>query len=447
MCYCLSGTINSRSSLRKKWRTQIEEKFPQLTAMDVAELIPNKDVNVTKIFTHNGDVVHILSVQKNPLLFEVEGVFYPTVYMLWRFPDLVPTYTTWSDVVPKLCRGADLMLPGIILPDGNSFGPKSFGNLQKGDICAVNLITNKACIAVGITALSSEDMFVSGKRGKGVTILHTYSDHLWSLGDKSPPPNLPPPFERNVISSDFIDSTASVKSELDDKGTVAESSNMDSTNATVLQKLEVLSIDSTDNTVSYVSEEERKTLSATNDENDISAVSQEEEKDNTEQENDNQELTPEDKICDPNVLRTVQFESADSLLIYCFLKAWKTCAKKVELPLLTSKFYKVYLLASIPSGCNLDIKKTSYKKFGKFLAAMQEKGLIKVKELSKGVESIVEVNLLHPDLKDFSIKKEDTVAHNSSQVESLAKHEPPQIDELYFVNATVLPLFTIFKYE
>ncbi len=38
-------------------------------------------------------------------------------------------------------------------------------------------------VAVGKAALSGEDMYMSGMRGKCVNIIHTYKDTLWGLGD------------------------------------------------------------------------------------------------------------------------------------------------------------------------------------------------------------------------------------------------------------------------
>ena len=52
----------------------------------------------------------------------------------------------------------------------------------------VNLVINKAPVAVGCAALSSEDMYMSGKRGKGLKILHCIGDQLWVHYGK---PNLP----------------------------------------------------------------------------------------------------------------------------------------------------------------------------------------------------------------------------------------------------------------
>ena len=71
------------------------------------------------------------------------------------------------------------MLPGIIINE--SLGTKAYkdGKIKKDDIMSVNLDNNKACVAVGTSALSSEDMYMSGKRGKALKILHVFGDQLW----------------------------------------------------------------------------------------------------------------------------------------------------------------------------------------------------------------------------------------------------------------------------
>jgi len=37
----------------------------------------------------------------------------------------------------------------------------------------------RAPVAVGKTAMSSEDMYGCAMKGKGINILHTYRDQLW----------------------------------------------------------------------------------------------------------------------------------------------------------------------------------------------------------------------------------------------------------------------------
>lgn len=71
--------------------------------------------------------------------------------------------------------------------------PYSYGKFEKGFHVAINTTDNKAPHAIGITAHSSMDMYMAGKRGKGVSILHVYRDQLWEMGSRSPPPNLGPP--------------------------------------------------------------------------------------------------------------------------------------------------------------------------------------------------------------------------------------------------------------
>lgn len=58
---------------------------------------------------------------------------------------------------------------------------------------AINTTDNRVPHAIGVTAHSSMDMFMAGRHGKGVSILHVYRDQLWEMGSKTPPPNLGPP--------------------------------------------------------------------------------------------------------------------------------------------------------------------------------------------------------------------------------------------------------------
>merc|ERR1712013_390835 len=63
-------------------------------------------------------------------------------------------------------------------------GMKAYGEgtLEKGDTVAVNLQSNRAPVAVGTAWLSSEDMYMAGRRGKCAGILHFYGDQLWAAG-------------------------------------------------------------------------------------------------------------------------------------------------------------------------------------------------------------------------------------------------------------------------
>ncbi|KAJ8370933.1 hypothetical protein SKAU_G00109610 [Synaphobranchus kaupii] len=175
-----------KGSDRRKLKADISNAFPTLSAEDLNELVPNKEeLNVVKIYAHKGDSVTLYVLHKNPIFFELEKQLYPTVYTLWRRSDLLPTFITWPAVLQKLAGGADLMLPGVVVP------PAGLPQVKKGECCSVSMVKNRAPVAVGNATMSTSDMCDLGMKGRGVSILHTYMDSLWGFGDKTGPPILP----------------------------------------------------------------------------------------------------------------------------------------------------------------------------------------------------------------------------------------------------------------
>lgn len=139
-------------------------------------------------------------------------------------------------------------------------------------------------------------------------------------------------------------------------------------------------------------------------------------------------------------------EIMDELLLKAFLQALKTSAsaKKVELPMLTSNFFRVHMVKQCPKGKTLDVKKSSHKKLSKFLQAMEKDNLVVIKELTKGVESITAVNYEDPRITTFRVVKVAPDSDEETQEEVLPcdrEYEPPKITELLTVSGNVLPLF------
>lgn len=176
-----------KGSDRRKLRADVTAVFPTLGTDQVSELIPGKEeLNIVRLYAHRGDAVTVYVSGGNPILFELEKNLYPTVYTLWSYPDLLPTFTTWPLVLEKLVGGADLMLPGLVVP------PAGLPQVQKGDLCAIALVGNRAPVAIGVAAMSTAEMLTSGLKGRGFSVLHTYQDHLWRSGEKSSPPSIAP---------------------------------------------------------------------------------------------------------------------------------------------------------------------------------------------------------------------------------------------------------------
>lgn len=370
-----------KGSDRRKLRADVTAAFPTLGTDRVSELIPGKEeLNVMKLYAHKGDTVTVYMSGGNPILFELEKNLYPTVYTLWSYPDLLPTFTTWPLVLEKLVGGADLMLPGVVVP------PTGLPPVQQGDLCAIALVGNRAPVAIGVAAMSTAQMLVSGLKGKGFSVLHTYQDHLWKSGDKSAPPTIAPLAVNPTDSSEE-------KVDLGLQGSLSS--------------------------LTLEGEEENRKVhhSEASEDTSSGAVSQ-----------------------DSSDSKPLQ-EQMDELLQQCFLHALKSRVKKADLPLLTSTLLGSHMFSCCPEGQQLDIKKSSYKKLSKFLQHMQQEQIVQVKELSKGVESIVTVDWRHPRITSFVIPEPSPTSQTVQEGSREQPYHPPDIKSLYCVPANMTQLF------
>ncbi|PSN35430.1 Eukaryotic translation initiation factor 2D [Blattella germanica] len=383
-----------RGSERKRIKSLLMKAFPHLTENQVDEILPPKEsLSVVKLITHGGTLVLVYVVNKDPVVFDVEDVLFPTVYTLWKLPHLLPVFTTWPAVIQKLAGGADLMLPGIVIK--GDITVNSYGTLNKGDTVAINATNNTAPVAVGTANLSSQDMYMAGQHGKAVKVVHVVGDNLWAMGTKYQVPDLGLEVHSDVEKMSPGPST----DDLND-GSLAE----------VLEgKCKSLTSDIADLKIEDSNDEEAQT-----------ALKLQE----------TEELRSESPLVDPQV-------EMNELLEFCLIKACKTTAKKADLPLLTSNFYKVHMIPACPPGATLDIKKSSYKKLSRFLQEMERQDVLKVKELTKGVESITAFNFSHQRMKDFvdiePPKPMDSCIANK-----------PAITELFQVTGHVLPVLNFF---
>ncbi|XP_040841501.1 eukaryotic translation initiation factor 2D isoform X2 [Ochotona curzoniae] len=371
-----------KGSDRRKLRADVAAAFPALGMDQVSELVPGKeDINIVKLYAHRGDAVTVYMSGGNPILFELERNLYPTVYTLWSHPDLLPTFTTWPPVLEKLAGGADLMLPGLVVP------PAGLPQVQKGDLCAIALVGNRAPVAIGVAAMSTADMLTSGLKGRGFSVLHTYQDHLWRSGVKSAPPSLSP----------MVPDPTGIR---EDKASTQE--------PVPLEDMRHLALG-----------EEEGSGEVPHECGDMSA--------------------PEANSAggleqDPTDSRTLQ-EQMDELLQRCFLHALKCRVQKADLPLLSSTLLGSHMFSCCPEGRQLDIKKSSYKKH------MQQEQIIQVKELSKGVESLVAVDWKHPRITSFVIPESSLTSQTVHEGSGEQPYQPPDIKPLYCVPAGMTPLF------
>lgn len=412
-----------KGSDRKKIRAELAQSFPRLTAEDLAKLIPTKeDVTLLRLHCYRGENVHVYQVQKDPMFFfvEREKVVFPTVYTLWKHPNLMHTFTTHAPVIDVLAGGANLMLPGIITK--GEMNPRSYGKFEKGFPVAINTTENKVPQAVGSTAHSSMDMFMAARQGKGVNVLHVFKDQLWAMGSKGLPPNLGIP--------DIM---------LENKGS-EERSNVSKESSNQLDKAEDNKDEDEEDDEDDESEDDDEAedggASLGNVTEEIQDLELNEDKSVDTIEAVAESSTPQEEA--PQISGP---EAMDKLLLHCFLKAWKTSAKKVEVPILTSNFYRLHMVPACPDGASLDIKKSTYKKLSKFLNAMAKKNLIAVKEFPKGIENITAVNWEHGDIKSFIVDKEETTVRPVTKNKNENAFVPPLIEELYQVSGDTIKFY------
>ncbi|TPX61445.1 hypothetical protein PhCBS80983_g01088 [Powellomyces hirtus] len=345
-----------RSSDRRRLRTELLAEFPGATEEAVQELVPVKEgkdggeVSVSKFIAHSGEQGTLYSVDGQPILWkDLDDCIYPTVYTLWKIPGMLPTIVTHGPVLQKLFDGADLMLPGVVVP------VEGFGNFQYGDLAAVTVRGSLIPMAVGTMATSSDAIKENGyaMRGKAIHVLHTFGDQLWAHGDKSEPP-------------EFLEygDTSGSWSEVSYDPSAATSPATE-----LLQSVESLSTDDG----ASIGSPKAVVQKPTPQKEDTIAVSQS---------------------------TTAEMDHVLEEALFTVLKSRLPDDPKI-LPMTSSLLYSSYILPSRPLGTHLDIKHSSYKKVGKFLKAMEKRGLMKLKE--RGGETILmSVNRQHPQILDFA---------------------------------------------
>lgn len=111
-----------------------------------------------------------------------------------------------ANTIEFLKRGADLMWPGVVAPNGLPYfdqGAKlaiSVIGYPYAKVMVVSrmcLTRHRKAIAVGTAIMGSTEAVAEGMKGKGVKILHIFGDHLWRMGTKTRPPQYPPNVSAN----------------------------------------------------------------------------------------------------------------------------------------------------------------------------------------------------------------------------------------------------------
>ncbi|KAI3464254.1 hypothetical protein Pfo_020917 [Paulownia fortunei] len=408
---------------RKKLKRAIKERFPNASDADIDVLLPPK-VEITVSKYPNRVLVYGLEGDC-PMFYDGDGrgsEIFPTVYALWKVPDLLPAFMLKGGEVSRfMLGGADLMFPGIQIP---AEGLPSF---SAGEPWAVKVPGNPAPIAVGTTTISSAEALKAGLRGKALRISHYYRDTLWELAENCYIPNAG--FLEDVVFEDpALLSAGQASDSCEDGFSVGQ------TNAINSEYMRDAS--AADGTPSILDSATTEDPNATNKVSEqITTVMV----DLHVMENAS---SIESNVDDQHPLSV---EDVDVLLDKCLLQALHTTVKDKDFPMPGSVLWSGHVLPCRPSGITLDIKKSSYKKLSKWLQSKSASGLISVKEdKHKKEATLFSVNRNHLDYTSFKPEKKK-VERNEQSAKNIANegqsHKLLDVVELYKPSAHVNPIF------
>lgn len=389
-----------RSEVRR-FRTGLLTAFPHITEEQLNQVLPPKaDIEVVKLGGGSRTVLYFVEAQ--PLFFDPSGRddWVPTVYALWKLPELLPSFVIHAPVFSRLLNGADLMLQGVVVPKSSEWvqkRPAFYGRWQQGSLRALCVKGNKAPIGVGHMLVSSETVERAGMQGKGVEMLHLFQDKLWEAGTKDPHPLIEDDRFSKQAAEDEVEPLA------DESAADAQEGDTSSTTTTTTD--EATKNESDDGEGEGEEEEAAPTRRAAPDEDEVRAQNE--------------------------------------LLHHCFLAALKGGGERKvrdkDLPMLANVFYSDYMLPARPEGTTLEIKRTSYKKLHTFLAEAAGKGLIQTRETSPGVIQLTAVNRSHDEYKEFRVNKEG----GAQQKEEAGEEQKGlHIEEIYKFTSALKPLLT-----
>ena len=140
--------------LSKQLRTGIEQFI---------DYKPRIEVNETEIAT-------LFFINGRPLLANSNGTLFFTLSFKELFP-LFPKIVVDMGAVPYVCKGADVMAPGVRAVKGE---------FKENDLLVVVDEQHGKPLAVGVALFSSEEM-KTVNHGKTVKNLHYVGDKLWNF--------------------------------------------------------------------------------------------------------------------------------------------------------------------------------------------------------------------------------------------------------------------------
>ena len=336
-------------------------------------------VDLNKDTPKMGNSRETSKMRSEPLVVMIDGVGYvPSLYGLACAPQALPRIVTHAPVILRLINGADLMAAGVVT--------KGMPSVTKGRVVAICVTGSNDPVGVGVMLVDSDTLRGPDVDGKAVRTIHMGGDVLWEMGSK----------HITYLEGESGEAELTKQPHRGDKRNSEEEHREG-------KKGETKGCREEDADFELVSPASSSEWEMVNQGSNI----------------DNLDLS----------LGDMQIITAEMDLLFqsTFLQALLTFDSdndKMALPVSASAFFSRHMQKLCPT---LDIRKSSFKKLGKFLMSMEKRGTIKTKEMKGEVMLLA----IHRNHEDFS---SDSISHllspavpSSSATPRNSNTAPPQI--------------------
>lgn len=140
------------------------------------EFLNHKQLTLLKVITHTNDIVKIYCAQDVSIVFEFKYKFYPTLFMVWSFPHIIPRLKLNKSSKSKLKSSTELVIEDIPLEHNDNI----LSSLS-ADQC-VSLCTNSCqkIIAIGHLIIDGNTFKDhENKQDNCLKVLHYHEDELF----------------------------------------------------------------------------------------------------------------------------------------------------------------------------------------------------------------------------------------------------------------------------
>jgi PUA domain protein len=153
-----------RHSLKAKQAKLILDEVSKRLNRNIEDIIGEK----AKFEIAETDLGDIYFVNGRPLLYGIGGETLPTLFFTELY-DWLPKIVVDMGAVPYVCKGADIMAPGIVRIEGE---------FSRGDLVLVLDVKHGKMLVLG-EALYDGESAKKVKKGAVVKSLHFVSDKIW----------------------------------------------------------------------------------------------------------------------------------------------------------------------------------------------------------------------------------------------------------------------------